>query len=95
MADLTPEQLLVLADAAGLRLLDEDVEPLTQMMGLGSFLAAGICERHPDLQVAFLEANCSWAPWLRWRTRDEFCGEPQTLQQEKWPCPTGNEHRTH
>ena len=29
MADLTPEQLLVVADAAGLRLLDEDVEPLT------------------------------------------------------------------
>ena len=41
MADLTPEQLLVLADAAGLRLLDQDVEPLTLQLnalieGLGT-----------------------------------------------------------
>ena len=41
MGDLTPEQLLVLADAAGLRLLDEDVEPLTLQLnalieGLGT-----------------------------------------------------------
>ena len=41
MPDLTPEKLLVLADAAGLRLLDEDVEPLTLQLnalieGLGT-----------------------------------------------------------
>ena len=23
--------------------------------------------RHPRLRVAFLEANCSWLPWLLWR----------------------------
>ena len=26
-----------------------------------------LLERHPALQVAFLEANCSWVPWLLWR----------------------------
>jgi predicted TIM-barrel fold metal-dependent hydrolase len=37
------------------------------MLGLGSFLAGGVLERHPSLKVAFLEANCSWVPWLIWR----------------------------
>src|SRR5579883_1654921 len=42
-------------------------QPVTQMMGLGSFTVGGILARHPKLKVAFLEANCSWAPWLLWR----------------------------
>jgi uncharacterized protein len=42
-------------------------QPVTQMLGLGSFLGGGILARHPKLKVAFLEANCSWAPWLLWR----------------------------
>ena len=42
-------------------------QPVTQMMGLGSFTGGGILARHPKLKVAFLEANCSWAPWLLWR----------------------------
>ena len=42
-------------------------QPFEQMMGLGSFLAGGILEHHPKLRVAFLEANCSWIPWLIWR----------------------------
>jgi predicted TIM-barrel fold metal-dependent hydrolase len=42
-------------------------QPVTQMLGLGSFLTGGILARHPKLRVAFLEANCSWAPWLLWR----------------------------
>src|SRR5713226_610007 len=42
-------------------------QPVTQMLGLGSFLCGGILARHPKLKVAFLEANCSWAPWLLWR----------------------------
>jgi predicted TIM-barrel fold metal-dependent hydrolase len=42
-------------------------QPFEQMMGLGSFLAGGILEHHPRLRVAFLEANCSWIPWLVWR----------------------------
>jgi len=27
----------------------------------------GVLERFPHLRVAFLEGNCSWAPWLLWR----------------------------
>ena len=27
----------------------------------------GVFARHPKLRVAFLEANCSWLPWLLWR----------------------------
>ncbi|HLY67854.1 MAG TPA: amidohydrolase family protein, partial [Chloroflexota bacterium] len=42
-------------------------QPFTQMLGLGCFLNGGILARHPKLRVAFLEANCSWAPWLLWR----------------------------
>jgi uncharacterized protein len=42
-------------------------QPFEQMLGLGSFVGGGILERHPTLKVAFLEANCSWVPWLLWR----------------------------
>jgi uncharacterized protein len=42
-------------------------QPLEQMLALGSFCAGGILARHPGLRVAFLEANCSWLPWLLWR----------------------------
>jgi predicted TIM-barrel fold metal-dependent hydrolase len=42
-------------------------QPFEQMMGFGSLVGAGILENHPNLRVAFLEANCSWIPWLLWR----------------------------
>ena len=42
-------------------------QPFEQMLGIGSFLAGGILQRHPRLKVAFLEANCAWVPWLVWR----------------------------
>jgi predicted TIM-barrel fold metal-dependent hydrolase len=42
-------------------------QPIGQMFGVGGFLMGGILERHPRLKVAFLEANCSWLPWLLWR----------------------------
>ena len=42
-------------------------QPLEQMMALGSFCGGGVLARHPKLRVAFLEANCSWLPWLLWR----------------------------
>ena len=47
-------------------------QPFEQMLGLGSFLGGGILARHPELRVAFLEANCSWVPWLLWRTDEGF-----------------------
>jgi predicted TIM-barrel fold metal-dependent hydrolase len=42
-------------------------QPMGQMFAVGSFVSGGILERHPNLRVAFLEANCSWLPWLLWR----------------------------
>ena len=42
-------------------------QPFEQMMALGSFCAGGVLARHKNLRVAFLEANCSWLPWLLWR----------------------------
>ncbi|MCI0820742.1 MAG: amidohydrolase family protein [Chloroflexi bacterium] len=63
-------------------------QPLTQMMGLGSFLAGGICERHPGLQVAFLEANCSWAPWLLWRMDEGYEREGDVFMPELTMAPS-------
>jgi predicted TIM-barrel fold metal-dependent hydrolase len=49
--------------------------PVDQMISVVSFCCGGILERHPDLRVAFLEGNCSWAPFLLWRM-DEHVGGP-------------------
>lgn len=40
---------------------------LEQMVTLGDLIVGGALERHPTLRVGFLEANCSWLPWLLWR----------------------------
>ena len=42
-------------------------QPMEQMLGLVSICAGGVLARHPQLRVAFLEANCTWLPWLLWR----------------------------
>jgi uncharacterized protein len=42
-------------------------QPMEQMLGLVSFCSGGVLARHPQLRVAFLEANCTWLPWLLWR----------------------------
>lgn len=47
-------------------------QPIGQMLAVGSFLGGGILERHPTLKVAFLEANCSWLPWLLWRLDEAY-----------------------
>jgi len=47
-------------------------QPVGQMFSVGSFLGGGILERHPTLKVAFLEANCSWLPWLLWRLDEAY-----------------------
>jgi predicted TIM-barrel fold metal-dependent hydrolase len=47
-------------------------QPMEQMLAMASFVCAGILERHPKLHVAFLEANCSWAPWLLWRMDEAY-----------------------
>ncbi len=47
-------------------------QPVGQMFAVGSFLGGGILERHPTVKVAFLEANCSWLPWLLWRLDEAY-----------------------
>ncbi|HET6643967.1 MAG TPA: amidohydrolase family protein, partial [Fimbriimonadales bacterium] len=42
-------------------------QPMEQMLGLVSICSGGVLARHPGLRVAFLEANCTWLPWLLWR----------------------------
>ena len=57
-------------------------QPFEQMMGLGSFLGGGILARHPELKVAFLEANCSWLPWLLWRLDEGYEREGDIFMPE-------------
>jgi predicted TIM-barrel fold metal-dependent hydrolase len=57
-------------------------QPFEQMMGLGSFVGGGILARHPGLQVAFLEANCSWVPWLLWRFDEGYEREADIFMQD-------------
>ena len=47
-------------------------QPMEQMLALGAFCGGGVLERHPNLNVAFLEANCSWLPWLLWRLDEGY-----------------------
>ena len=42
-------------------------QPMEQILGLVAICAGGVLARHPNLRVAFLEANCTWLPWLLWR----------------------------
>ena len=42
-------------------------QPMEQMLAIAPICLGGVLERHPNLRMAFLEANCSWAPWLLWR----------------------------
>lgn len=46
--------------------------PFEQMLAVGPMCAGGVLERHPGLRVAFLEGNCSWAPWLLWRLDEHW-----------------------
>ncbi len=47
-------------------------QPVEQMLAMGSFINGGVLARHPKLRVAFLEANCSWVPWLIWRMDESY-----------------------
>jgi predicted TIM-barrel fold metal-dependent hydrolase len=57
-------------------------QPFEQMLGLGSFLGGGVLARHPRLKVAFLEANCSWLPWLLWRLDEGYEREGDVFMPE-------------
>jgi len=57
-------------------------QPMEQMLAMGSFIGGGVLERHPHLRVAFLEANCSWAPWLIWRMDESYELEGDQFMEE-------------
>jgi len=42
-------------------------QPLGVMAAAVSLIGGGVLERFPELRVALLEGNCSWAPWLMHR----------------------------
>jgi uncharacterized protein len=45
---------------------------LGPMAALVSFAGGGVLERFPRLRAGFLEASCSWAPWLLARLDDHY-----------------------
>jgi predicted TIM-barrel fold metal-dependent hydrolase len=49
--------------------LSFQVQILTAM---GGIIFSGLLERHPNLRIAFLEANCSWLPWWLYRMDDQW-----------------------
>jgi predicted TIM-barrel fold metal-dependent hydrolase len=63
-------------------------QPLEQMLALGSFVGGGVLERHPRLKVAFLEANCSWLPWLLWRLDEGYEREGDIFMQDLTMAPS-------
>ena len=46
--------------------------PMEQMMALLALIEGGVLERHPLLQVAFLESGCGWLPYWLWRLDEEY-----------------------
>ncbi len=47
-------------------------QPLGIMATLVSLTSGGVFERFPRLRAAFLEGNCSWAPWLLYRLDEHY-----------------------
>ena len=46
--------------------------PIEQMYACLSMINGGVCERFPQLRVAFLEGNCSWVPFWLWRMDEHW-----------------------
>ena len=47
-------------------------QPLGIQFVTACFCGGGILERFPDLRVALLEGNCSWAPWFLYRLDEHY-----------------------
>jgi len=45
---------------------------MEMMLATVSMIGGGVLERFPRLRVGFLEANCSWVPWLLWRLNGHY-----------------------
>lgn len=63
-------------------------QPVEQMLAMGSFVGGGVLARHPRLNVAFLEANCSWVPWLVWRMDESYELEGDLFMQDLAMAPS-------
>jgi predicted TIM-barrel fold metal-dependent hydrolase len=46
--------------------------PLEQMLASLSLICRGALERHPDLQVVFLESGAGWLPYWLWRMDEHY-----------------------
>jgi uncharacterized protein len=47
-------------------------QPLGIQFVTACFTGGGILQRFPDLRVALLEGNCSWAPWFMYRLDEHY-----------------------
>jgi predicted TIM-barrel fold metal-dependent hydrolase len=56
---------------AGRTLTHSIAFPMQMMGAMSGMILSGVLDRHPALRVAFLEANCSWLPWLLYRLDDQ------------------------
>jgi uncharacterized protein len=67
---LTPDFSLQVLDK--LMLWHTFNQPLAMQFVAVSLCGGGVLERFPDLRVALLEGNCSWAPWLLNRLDEHY-----------------------
>ena len=67
---LTPDFSLEVLDE--LMLWHTFSQPLGIQFVTVCFCGGGVLERFPDLRVALLEGNCSWAPWLLYRLDEHY-----------------------
>jgi predicted TIM-barrel fold metal-dependent hydrolase len=67
---LTPDFSLEVLDK--LMLWHTFSQPLGIQFVTVCFCGGGILERFPNLRVALLEGNCSWAPWLLYRLDEHY-----------------------
>lgn len=64
--------------------------PMAMMLAAVDMIGGGVCERFPKLRIAFLEGNCSWAPFLFWRLdehqewRHEWEGQELSLRPSEY-----------
>ncbi len=47
-------------------------QPLGIQFVTACLCGGGVLERFPDLRVALLEGNCSWAPWFLYRLDEHY-----------------------
>jgi predicted TIM-barrel fold metal-dependent hydrolase len=67
---LTPDFSLEVLDP--LMLWHTFSQPLGIQFVTACFCGGGVLERFPDLRLALLEGNCSWAPWFLYRLDEHY-----------------------